>query len=166
MKKNQIINNLLKIVSKENLISNNHELSQYNKDWRGFYNYNSICLVFPNSKIQISKILKLCFANDIKVVPQSGNTSLTGASVPSKNEYEILINLKKMNKILSIDKVNMLIEVESGVILDNLKDYTSKQKFYFPLTLSSSGSCILKPTLNCIATSFPTIISINDFAIL
>ena len=54
MKKNQIINNLLKIVSKENLISNNHELSQYNKDWRGFYNYNSICLVFPNSKMQIS----------------------------------------------------------------------------------------------------------------
>ena len=143
MKKNQIINNLLEIVSKENLISNYNELSQYNKDWRGFYNYNSICLVFPNSKIQISKILKLCFANDIKVVPQAGNTSLTGASVPSKNEYEILINLKKMNKILSIDKLNMLIKVESGVILDNLKDYTNKNKFYFPLTLSSSGSCLI-----------------------
>ena len=125
------------------MISNYNELSQYNKDWRGFYNYNSICLVFPNSKIQISKILKLCFANDIKVVPQAGNTSLTGASVPSKNEYEILINLKKMNKILSIDKLNMLIEVESGVILDNLKDYTNKKKFYFPLTLSSSGSCLI-----------------------
>ena len=143
MNKDQIINSLQKIIPKKDIISNNEELSKYNKDWRGLYNYNSICIVFPNSKIEISKILKLCFSNNIKVVPQAGNTSLTGAAVPSKNNYEILINLKKMNKILSIDKTNLLIEVESGVILDNLKEYVNKNNFYFPLSLSSSGSCLI-----------------------
>ena len=143
MNKDQIIRSLQKIIPKKDIISNNEELSKYNKDWRGFYNYKSICIVFPNSKIEISKILKLCFNNNIKVVPQAGNTSLTGASVPSKNNYEILINLKKMNKILSIDKTNLLIEVESGVILDNLKKYVNKNNFYFPLSLSSSGSCLI-----------------------
>ena len=143
MNKDQIISSLQKIIPKKDIISNNEELSKYNKDWRGFYNYKSICIVFPNSKIEISKILKLCFSNNIKVVPQAGNTSLTGASVPSKNNYEILINLKKMNKILSIDKTNLLIEVESGVILDNLKKYVNKNNFYFPLSLSSSGSCLI-----------------------
>ena len=143
MNKDQIISSLQKIIPKKDIISNNKELSKYNKDWRGFYNYKSICIVFPNSKIEVSKILKLCFSNNIKVVPQAGNTSLTGASVPSKNNYEILINLKKMNKILSIDKTNLLIEVESGVILDNLKKYVNKNNFYFPLSLSSSGSCLI-----------------------
>ena len=143
MNKDQIISSLQKIIPKKDIISNNKELSKYNKDWRGFYNYKSICIVFPNSKIEISKTLKLCFSNNIKVVPQGGNTSLTGASVPSKNNYEILINLKKMNKILSIDKTNLLIEVESGVILDNLKKYVNKNNFYFPLSLSSSGSCLI-----------------------
>ena len=143
MNKDQIIISLQKIIPKKDIISNNEELSKYNKDWRGFYNYKSICIVFPNTKIEISKILKLCFSNNIKVVPQAGNTSLTGASVPSKNNYEILINLKKMNKILSIDKTNLLIEVESGVILDNLKKYVNKNNFYFPLSLSSSGSCLI-----------------------
>jgi FAD/FMN-containing dehydrogenase len=143
MNKDQIISSLQKIIPKKDIISNNEELTKYNKDWRGFYNYKSICIVFPNSKIEISKILKLCFNNNIKVVPQAGNTSLTGASVPSKNNYEILINLKKMNKILSIDKTNLLIEVESGVILDNLKEYVNKNNFYFPLSLSSSGSCLI-----------------------
>ena len=143
MNKDQIISSLQKIIPKKDIISNNKELSKYNKDWRGFYNYKSICIVFPNSKIEVSKILKLCFSNNVKVVPQGGNTSLTGASVPSKNNYEILINLKKMNKILSIDKTNLLIEVESGVILDNLKKYVSKNNFYFPLSLSSSGSCLI-----------------------
>ena len=143
MDKDQIIKRLLKIVKKENIISDNTELSKYNKDWRGFYNYKSICLVFPSSKNEISKILKLCFSNNIKVVPQAGNTSLTGASVPSKDNYEIIINLKRMNKILSIDRINMLVEVESGVILDSLKDYTYKNQLYFPLELSSSGSCLI-----------------------
>ena len=143
MNKNQVINNLIKIVSKKNIISNAKELLNYNKDWRGFYNYNSICLVFPKNRNEISKILKLCFKNNIKVVPQGGNTSLTGASVPSKDNYEIIINLRKMNKILSIDKSNMLIEVESGVILDDLKAFTKKNDFYFPLSLTSSGSCLI-----------------------
>jgi len=143
MDKDQIITSLLKIVPKNDIIYDEAELSMYNKDWRGFYNFNSICLVFPNSKNEISKILKLCFNNNIKVVPQAGNTSLTGASVPSKNNHEILVNLKKMNKILSMDKTNMLIEVESGVILDNLKEYTNNNHFYFPLSLSSSGNCLI-----------------------
>jgi D-lactate dehydrogenase (cytochrome) len=37
----------------------------------------------------------------------------------------------------------MLIEVESGVILEDLKKYIDKQGFYFPLSLSSSGSCLI-----------------------
>jgi FAD/FMN-containing dehydrogenase len=143
MNKDQIIDNLLKIIPKKDIIFKNEELSIYNKDWRGFYNYNSICLIFPNSKKQISQILKFCFNNNVKVVPQAGNTSLTGASVPSRNNYEIIISLKKMNKILSIDKSNMLVEVESGVILDKLKDYVYKNQYYFPLSLSSSGSCLI-----------------------
>ena len=143
MNKNQIINSLTKIINKGDIVFEENKLSKYNKDWRGFYNYNSICLVFPNNKNEISKILKFCFTHNIKVVPQSGNTSLTGASVPSKDDYEIIINLKKMNKILSIDKTNMVVEVESGVILDDLKNYIEKNQFYFPLSLSSSGSCLI-----------------------
>ena len=38
-----------------------------------------------------------------------------------------------MNKILSIDPDNMLVEVESGVTLDELKKYVDSNNFYFPL---------------------------------
>ena len=48
-----------------------------------------------------------------------------------------------MDKILSIDKKNLLVCVESGVILDNLKKFVEKNNFYFPLSLSSSGSSLI-----------------------
>ena len=143
MDKKFIIKGLINIISKKQIIIDDKELSKYNKDWRGFYSFKSICAVFPKSANEISKILNFCFINNIKVVPQSGNTSLTGASVPSKNNYEIIINLNKMDKILAIDKVGMLVEVESGVTLDNIKKFVDKNNFYFPLSLSSSGSCLI-----------------------
>jgi len=143
MDKKTIITGLINIISKNKIIIDDKELSKYNKDWRGFYNFKSICAVFPKSTNEISKILNFCFTNNIKVVPQSGNTSLTGASVPSKNNYEIIINLNKMNKILAIDKVNMLVEVESGATLDSIKKFVDKNNFYFPLSLTSSGSCLI-----------------------
>ena len=41
----------------ENEIYILQKLSKHNKDWRGFYNFNSICAVFPKSANEISKIL-------------------------------------------------------------------------------------------------------------
>ena len=143
MDKKDILKGISNIISKKKIIISEKELSKYNKDWRGFYNFKSICVIFPQSTKEISTILNFCFLNNIKVVPQSGNTSLTGASVPSKNNYEIIIKLNKMNKILSIDKVNMLVKVESGATLDSLKKFVEKNNFYFPLSLSSSGSCLI-----------------------
>ena len=143
MDKKNIIAGLSNIISTKKIIIDDKELFKYNKDWRGFYNFKSICVVFPESTREISKILNFCFINNVKVVPQSGNTSLTGASVPSKNDYEIIINLNKMNKILAIDKINMLIEVESGVTLYNIKKFVDKNNFYFPLNISSSGTCLI-----------------------
>ena len=143
MNKKNIINQLSRIVLKKDIIIDDKELSKYNKDWRGFYNFKSICIIFPRTTKQISTALNFCFKNNIKVVPQGGNTSLTGAAVPSKDNYEVIINFRNINKILSLDKKNMLVEVESGVILENLKKYVNKKGFYFPLSLSSSGSCLI-----------------------
>ena len=143
MKKKLIIQNLLKIISSKNLLHNKDKMIKYNNDWRGFYKNKSICVVFPTNKNQISKLLNFFYNNKIKIVPQGGNTSLTGSSVPSENEKEIIINFSKMNKILSIDKDNMFVEVECGVTLDEVKKFVDRNNFYFPLKMASSNSCLI-----------------------
>ena len=140
---NNLFNDLELIVGKKNIITNSEDLKKYNKDWRGFYNNNCLCVLFPKNTNILKKITTYCYEKDIKIVPQGGNTSLTGASVPSYNSMEIIINFAKMNKILELDKSNLTVLVEPGLILDDLKEYLIKENLYFPIDLSSSGSCMI-----------------------
>lgn len=143
MHKSLIVSKLKKYVKSTNLISNQKDLEKFNKDWRGFYNFDSICAVFPETIEEIQNILIFCNKNNIKIVPQAGNTSLTGASVPSQHEYEIILNTNKMNKIIKIDKNNLTLTTEAGVSLDVVRDYADKYNLFFPISLSSSGSCLI-----------------------
>ena len=139
----KLFNKLKFIVGEKNIITNPNDLEKFNQDWRGFYNKKSLCVVFPTKAEILKKIVCYCYQKDIKIVPQGGNTSLTGASVPTYNNKEIIINFSKMNKILEIDKSNLTILVEPGLVLDNLKAYLDKENLYFPIDLSSSGSCMI-----------------------
>jgi FAD/FMN-containing dehydrogenase len=140
---NKVFDKLTLIVGEKSILTEQKELTKYSKDWRGFYNNKSLCVVFPiNTKI-LKEVAIFCFENNIKIVPQGGNTSLTGASVPTYQSQEIIINFSKMNKILEIDKSNLTVLVEAGLILDNLKEDLDKEGLYFPINLSSSGSCMI-----------------------
>ena len=140
---NKVFDKLILIVGEKNILTEQKELTKYSKDWRGFYNNKSLCVVFPINTKTLKEIVIFCFENDIKIVPQGGNTSLTGASVPTYKSQEIIINFSKMNKILEIDKSNLTVLVEAGLILDNLKENLDKEGLYFPINLSSSGSCMI-----------------------
>ena len=140
---NKVFDKLKLIVGEKNILTEQKELTKYSKDWRGFYNNKSLCVVFPINTKTLKEIVIFCFENDIKIVPQGGNTSLTGASVPTYKSQEIIINFSKMDKILEIDKSNLTVLVEAGLILDNLKENLDKEGLYFPINLSSSGSCMI-----------------------
>ena len=143
MKTNKLFTDLTKIVGEKNIITNDEDLTKYNNDWRGFYNNKSLCVLFPDKLEVIKKIVTYCYKKNIKIVPQGGNTSLTGASIPTYINKEIIINFSKLNKILEIDKNNLTMLVESGSILANIKEYLDKENYYFPIDLSSSGSCMI-----------------------
>ncbi len=111
------------------------------EDWRGDFVGTSDMLVFPKSVNTISKIIKVCEKESIPIVPQGGNTGLVGGSVPRKNKGEIILNLKNLNKIRNINLTDNSIVIESGCVLENLKNNLSRLNMEFPLNMGSKGSC-------------------------
>ena len=77
----------------------------------------------------------------IGVVPQGGNTSLVGGSVPSKSGLEVVISLERMNKIIHIDPINYTMTLEAGCILSEVQNAARDVGRMFPLSLAAEGSC-------------------------
>ncbi len=136
----------LKLVNKP--IFNKLELVKYTTDWRGQYEGDTIAILKPEDKFEISKILKFANENLISVVPQGGNTSLCGAATPLKNSHSIVVSTEKMNKIIKIDKNSMSITLEPGVILSKIHEAVEKLDLFFPLSLGAKGSCVMGGNLS------------------
>lgn len=98
-------------------------------------------ILMPSSNEEISKIMYLANENRIPITPRGSGTSL---SAGSKSAFGgIVIDLSQMNKILSIDISNNLVEVEPGVICDDLNEQLKKYNYFFPPDPGSSSVCTI-----------------------
>ena len=110
----------------------------YCSDWRGRYSGNALAVVFPSNTQQVAEAVKLCAANQIAIVPQGGNTSLCGASVPLPQGDQIVLNLSRMNRIRTIDPINYTMTVEAGCKLADVRDTAEQHDRLFPLSLTAT----------------------------
>ena len=108
---------------------------------RGLYRGASPLLVKPSTTEQVSAILKLCNETGTKVVPQGGNTSLVGGSVPFLGGDEIILSLSRMNRVRAVDPLNDTMTLEAGVVLANAQAEAEKAGRLFPMRIGSEGSC-------------------------
>ena len=136
---NKIFKNLSKICKTINCVNDELDIIKYSKDWRGRINEKALCVVFPKNEDEVSKIQKLCYDNDIKAIPQGGNTNLVASASPSKEKKEIIINMEKINQIHHIDILNKCVEVDAGVKIDDLNTSLEKDGF-FSFRDASTGS--------------------------
>ena len=136
-----IYKNLLKELKNTEYTLDKNIINNHCVDWRGKYKGSTDIIFFPKSVTSIIKIVKFCFRKNIPIVPQGGNTSLVGGSVPRLNKGEIIINLCKLNKIREIDTISNTVTVESGCILQNINDKLETYNLQMPISLGSKGSC-------------------------
>ncbi|MDD2699885.1 MAG: FAD-binding oxidoreductase [Sideroxydans sp.] len=108
------------------------------KDWRGRYQGSAIAVVFPANTQQVSEVVQLCAKQRVAMVPQGGNTSLCGASVPlADGTPQIIINLSRMNRIREVDATNYTMTVEAGCKLAALYEAAEQADRLFPLGLTA-----------------------------
>ncbi|ETO13538.1 hypothetical protein RFI_23834 [Reticulomyxa filosa] len=122
------------------LYQKTENLSAYNTDWLRKYKGEAPVVLKPKQTQEVSALLEYCNANNIAVCVQGGNTGLVGGSVPVFDE--VIINLSRMNNILSFDEQSGILQCEAGVILENADKYLrEKYTFIYPLDLGAKGSC-------------------------
>ena len=132
-----MIAKLKDLVGSENVLLGD-AAKQFLTDWRGRYSGVALAVVFPANAQQVSDVVRLCVANNISIVPQGGNTSLCGASVPlADNSKQVVINLSRMNRVRAVDATNYSMTVEAGCKLAALYEAAEQADRLFPLGLTA-----------------------------
>lgn len=87
-------------------------------------------VVKPENTEQVVATLKLANQENIPVTPRGGGTGLCGGCVPLYGG--IVLSLEKINKVLEIDRNNMVAVVGAGVTMSDFYTEVEKAGFFFP----------------------------------
>ena len=117
------------------------EMEPYLIDERRMFHGRSPMIVRPATVEQVAAVVRLCAGAGIPIVPQGGNTSMCGGSVPAQAGDEILLSLSRLNRIREVDALNYTITVEAGCVLANIQHAAAEVDRLFPLSLAAEGSC-------------------------
>jgi FAD/FMN-containing dehydrogenase len=112
-------------------------------DWRGRYTGKALALVSPASTKEVSGLMKLCREHRVPIVPQGGNSGMSGGATPDKTGEAIVLSLRRMSAIRLLDAAAREATCEAGVILQTLHDAAGAEGLRFPLTLGGKGSATI-----------------------
>jgi FAD/FMN-containing dehydrogenase len=109
-------------------------------EWRGRWHGTTPFLAMPATTAEAQAVVQLCAAAGAAITPQGGNTGLVGGQIP---DGEILVSLKRMNRIRSIDPIDDALTAEAGAVLAAVQDAAAGADRLFPLSLGSQGSATI-----------------------
>jgi glycolate oxidase len=132
---------LAQIVPGEGVIVDEDELRVYESDGLTAYRQPPLVTVLPESTEQVSRILRYCRDQSLKVVPRGAGTSLSGGALPLADG--VLLGLSKFNRILEVDYDNRCVITQPGVTNLGITDAVSHKGFYYAPDPSSQIACTI-----------------------
>ena len=94
-----------------------------------------VAVVYPKNKSDIISLIRFANENKTSIIPRTAGTSLAGQVVGNGIVADVS---KYMTRILEINKEEMWVRVEPGVILDELNIELKKQDIFFGPETSTS----------------------------
>jgi FAD/FMN-containing dehydrogenase len=112
-------------------------------DWRGRWHGKAAAILQPSTTDEVAWMVGNAGERGVALVPQGGNTSMVGGATPPEDGSALILSLRRINRIRSIDRGAMRIVTEAGVILQSLHEAVAAEGLRFPLTLGAKGSATI-----------------------
>jgi FAD/FMN-containing dehydrogenase len=114
------------------------DLATFGRDWTKVYTPNAAGLARPRTSDEVSRLLALCHAHQVAVVPSGGRTGLAGGAVAAKGE--VVLSLSRMNKMEAVDTLGATVRVQAGAITQVVHEHAAAHGLTWPVDFASKGS--------------------------
>ncbi|MGB9600004.1 MAG: FAD-binding oxidoreductase, partial [Myxococcota bacterium] len=130
---------------------NNRDLTFYNRDlWPreviaskfGVWQHKPDLILYPQNIDEIVKIIKVANEDELNIIPFGAGSGVCGATVPTSSKANIIVDIKRMNRILNVDYQSLILDVESGAIGFPLEVQLNNKGFtlgHFPSSIYCSS---------------------------
>jgi len=139
-----ILSELQKIVgSRYVLYGDPEKLEPYSHDEIAEKHYAHLpeVVVKPRTAQEIAAIMQLANRSKIPVTPRGAGSGLSGGAVPVKGG--IVLSVERMNEILEIDRENLVVVVEPGVVTNEINARLKDCGLWFAGYPMSVESCFI-----------------------
>jgi FAD/FMN-containing dehydrogenase len=136
-----LIAGLQAIVGARHCLTETEAMASFLTDWRGLYRGRARAVALPGTVAEVQAIMRLARQHRAPIVPQCGNTGLSGGATPDDSGMAVVLSLKRLDRVRAIDPLNNSMIAEAGCILANLQQAASDADRLFPLSLSAAGTC-------------------------
>src|SRR3546814_19923267 len=109
-------------------------------DWRGKYHGRAAAMLSPATTEEVAAVVRLCGEEGAALVPQGGNSGMVGGAPPDASGTQLLLSLRRMNRIRSIDPAARLAVAQADVILETFPPSALDHGIRFPQTPSDQRS--------------------------
>lgn len=140
-RRESIVADLAALIGYEQIISDDDGRRAYETDALTAYKRMPLAVVLPRSTEEVSKVLRYCGDNGIKVVARGAGTSLCGGALPA--EDSIVVGVARMNRVLEIDYAGRTARVEAGITNLAISDAVGTKGFFYAPDPSSQLACTL-----------------------
>ena len=140
-RRDAIVADLRRLVGPGGVISDEDGRRAYETDALTAYRAMPLAVVLPGSTEEVSRALRYCHENGIKVVARGAGTSLSGGALPT--EDAVVIGISRMSRVLEVDYMNRVARVQVGVTNLGISDAVQAQGFFYAPDPSSQLACTL-----------------------
>jgi glycolate oxidase len=135
----QVVDSLRRIVGAEDVLVDAEALERYSHDETVGLRAQPEVVVRATSTAQVSQVLKLAQRERLPVTPRGAGYGLSGGAVAVQGG--IVLSTEKMNRILEIDRHNLMVTVEPGVITGDIHRAVEAEGLFYPPDPASLDSC-------------------------
>ncbi|WP_428264836.1 FAD-binding oxidoreductase [Haliangium sp.] len=114
------------------------ELAVYGRDATKVYQPAPSLLCRPRSTEEVARLMALCDAHRVGVVPSGGRTGLAGGAVAANGE--LVLSLERMRRMDPVDTLGLTVRVQAGAITEEVHRHCEALGLTWPVDFASKGS--------------------------
>jgi FAD/FMN-containing dehydrogenase len=114
------------------------DLTTFGRDWTRVHEPRPSAIAFPRSTAEVSRLLRLCSAHRVPVVPSGGRTGLAAGAVAAHGE--LVVSLARMRRMDPVDVLGATVRVEAGAVTEAVHQHAAPAGLTWPVDFASKGS--------------------------